>query len=148
MHNRPHPGEFIKEICFEPLGLTITEAALKLNVTRKALSELINGKSGISVEMALRLAKAFNTTAESWLTQQMLYDLWKTEQKKIRSIENIQPFLRKNFLSQQKKILFPVDKPITINNITKNQKTSSTCHLLEVNLKKGKTNISRQKKHA
>lgn len=81
MHNPPHPGEFIREVCLEPLGLTVTKAAKELGVTRKALSELLNGKSGISVEMALRLAKAFNTTPESWLTQQMYYDLWVTRKK-------------------------------------------------------------------
>ena len=82
MHHVPHPGEFIREICLEPLNVTVTEAARKLGVTRKALSELLNGKTGISTEMALRLAKAFNTTPESWLTQQMNYDLWKAQQVK------------------------------------------------------------------
>lgn len=81
MHNPPHPGEFIREICLEPLGLTITKLAQDLGITRKALSELLNGKAGISPAMALRLAKAFNTTPESWLTQQMYYDLWKAKQK-------------------------------------------------------------------
>lgn len=81
MHNPPHPGEFIREICLEPLGLTITDAAQKLGVTRKALSELLNGKTGISPLMALRLAKAFNTTPESWLMQQMYYDLWVAKRK-------------------------------------------------------------------
>jgi antitoxin HigA-1 len=82
MHNTPHPGEFIREICLEPLNLTVTEAARQLGVTRKSLSELLNGKVGISTEMALRLAKAFNTTPESWLTQQMNYDLSEAKQKK------------------------------------------------------------------
>lgn len=81
MHNPPAPGEFIRELCLEPLGLTITQAAKDLGVSRKALSELINGKTGISPEMALRLAKAFNTTPESWLTQQMYYDLWQAKRK-------------------------------------------------------------------
>src|SRR5271156_4985528 len=81
MHNPPSPGEFIREICLEPLGLTVTQAAKDLGVSRKALAELLNGKSGISPEMALRLAKAFNTTPESWLTQQMHYDLWQAKQK-------------------------------------------------------------------
>lgn len=74
MHNPPHPSEFIREIYLEPLGLTVTQAAKDLGITRKALSELLNGKTGISPEMALRLAKAFNTTPESWLTQQRNYD--------------------------------------------------------------------------
>lgn len=82
MSHIPHPGEFIREMCLEPLNLTITEAARKLGVTRKALSELLNGKTGISTEMALRLAKAFDTTPESWLTQQMNYNLWEAKQKK------------------------------------------------------------------
>ncbi len=82
MYNPPHPGEVIKEMCFEPLALSITEAAKNLGVSRKTLSELINGRAGISPEMALRLAKAFNTTPESWLTQQMNYDLWVAKNKK------------------------------------------------------------------
>lgn len=82
MYNPCHPGEFIREMCLKPLGLTVTQAALDLGVTRKALSELLNGHSGISPEMALRLAKAFNTTPESWLAQQMQYDLWVTQQKR------------------------------------------------------------------
>lgn len=82
MHNPPHPGTFIREICLKPLNLTITTAAKHLNVSRKTLSELLNGKIGISPEMALRLAKAFNTSPESWLTQQMHFDLWKAKQKK------------------------------------------------------------------
>jgi len=75
MHYHPiHPGEFIREICLEPLNLTVTAAADGLGVSRKAFSELLNGKAGISPLMALRLAKAFNTTPESWLEQQMQYD--------------------------------------------------------------------------
>ena len=81
MHNPPHPGGLIKELCLDPLGLSITAAAKALGVTRKALSELINGHTGISPEMALRLAMAFNTTPESWLNQQMQYDLWKAKIK-------------------------------------------------------------------
>ncbi|WP_374049941.1 HigA family addiction module antitoxin [Nitrosomonas sp. sh817] len=80
MHNPPHPGEVIKELCLEPLGLSVTDAAKALGVSRKTLSALLNGRSGISPEMALRLAKAFDTSAESWLNQQMQYDLWAAEQ--------------------------------------------------------------------
>jgi len=80
MHNPPHPGEVIKELCLEPLGLSVTDAAKALGVSRKTLSALLNGRSGISPEMALRLAKAFDTSPESWLNQQMQYDLWITEQ--------------------------------------------------------------------
>lgn len=82
MHNPPHPGELIREICLEPLGLTVTKAAEALNVSRKTLSELLNGHSGISPEMALRLAEAFDTTPESWLLQQLQYDLWQAKQQK------------------------------------------------------------------
>lgn len=80
MYNPSHPGETIRELCLKPLGLTVTAAAAALGVTRKTLSELLNGHSGISPEMALRLSKAFDTTPESWLTQQMQYDLWKERQ--------------------------------------------------------------------
>ncbi len=82
-HKSPHPGEIIRELCLEPLGLTVTAAAQALGVTRKALSELLNGRSGISAEMALRLSIAFDTTPESWLIQQAMYDLWQTSRKKL-----------------------------------------------------------------
>lgn len=81
MHNPPHPGEVIRELCLEPLGLTVTDAAEGLGVTRKTLSELLNGHSGISSEMALRLSQAFGGTPESWLEQQILYDLACTRKK-------------------------------------------------------------------
>ena len=80
MHNPLHPGEVIKKLCLEPLGLTVTEAAKALGVSRKTLSSILNGRTGISPEMAIRLSIAFNTTAESWLNQQILYDLWQAEQ--------------------------------------------------------------------
>ena len=81
MHNPPHPGEVIRELCLEPLGLSVTEAAEGLGVSRKTLSAIINGRAGISTEMAIRLGKAFNTSAESWLNQQLQYDLWVANQK-------------------------------------------------------------------
>ena len=80
MHNPPHPGEIIRELCIEPLGLTVTEAAKALGVSRKTLSSILNGHTGISPEMAIRLSIAFDTTPESWLNQQVQYDLWKAEQ--------------------------------------------------------------------
>ena len=80
MHNPPHPGEIVREMCLEPLKLTVTAAAEGLGVTRKALSELLNGHSGVSPDMAIRLAKAFGSTAEHWLAMQMQYDLWQAEQ--------------------------------------------------------------------
>ena len=80
MHNPPHPGEIIKEFCVEPLGLTVTKAAESLGVTRKTFSMLLNGKSGISPEMALRLSNVFGRTPEGWLRLQLQYDLWKAKQ--------------------------------------------------------------------
>jgi len=80
MHNPPHPGEVLKELCLEPLGISVTRAAEALGVSRKTLSAILNGRAGISPEMALRLSKAFDTSAESWLNQQMQYDLWVAEQ--------------------------------------------------------------------
>ncbi len=80
MHNPPHPGEIIKELCLEPLGISITEAAKAFGVSRKTLSSIINGNAGISPEMAVRLSIAFNTSSESWLNQQTQYDLWEAEQ--------------------------------------------------------------------
>ena len=82
MHNPPHPGEVLRELCFAPLGLTVTEAARALGVSRKTLSGILNGRAGISPEMAIRLSIAFGTTAESWLHQQLQYDLAKAEAKR------------------------------------------------------------------
>jgi len=76
MHNPPHPGEILRELCLEPLEISITEAAEGLGVSRKTLSSILNGRAGISPEMALRLSIAFDTTPESWLNQQSQYDLW------------------------------------------------------------------------
>ena len=81
MKNPPHPGKFILEECLEPLGLSITEAAEGLGVTRTSLSRLIHGHNGISTEMAVRLSKAFGGSAESWLRQQMNYDLAQIQTK-------------------------------------------------------------------
>jgi antitoxin HigA-1 len=74
-----HPGEIIKGLYLEPLGLTQEEAANNLGVTRKTFSMLLNGKQGISAEMALRLAKAFKTTSALWMNLQNEYDLWHAE---------------------------------------------------------------------
>ena len=82
MHNPPHPGTVIKSLCLEPLELSVTDAAKALGVSRKTLSAIINGKAGISPEMAVRLSIAFNTSSESWLNQQSHYDLWQAEQKR------------------------------------------------------------------
>jgi antitoxin HigA-1 len=80
MHNPPHPGEIIKALCLDPLALSITDAAQGLGVSRKTLSAILNGRSGVSPEMAIRLSIAFGTSAESWLNQQVQYDLWHAEQ--------------------------------------------------------------------
>ena len=80
MHNPPHPGEILRELCLEPLGLSVTDAAEALGVSRKTLSSILNGRAGISPEMAVRLSIAFDTSAESWMNQQTQYDLWLAEQ--------------------------------------------------------------------
>jgi addiction module HigA family antidote len=82
MHNPPHPGEVLRELCLGPLGVTVTKAATALGVSRKTLSAILNGRAGISPEMAIRLSMAFNTTAESWLNQQVQYDLWHADQNR------------------------------------------------------------------
>ena len=81
MYNPPHPGEILKELCLEPLDLSVTRAAQALGVSRKTLSAILNGRSGISPEMAIRLSIAFDTSAESWLNQQAQYDLWLARQR-------------------------------------------------------------------
>ena len=75
MHNPPHPGGIVRRQCLEPLGLSATGAARGLGVTRQALSRLVNGRTGISVDMAVRLSKAFGSSPETWLGMQMAYDL-------------------------------------------------------------------------
>lgn len=84
MKNPPHPGRIVLHDCIEPLGLTITDAAAALGVSRFTLSELVNGKRGISPEMAVRLSKAFGGSAESWLVQQSNYDLAQVPAERIR----------------------------------------------------------------
>ena len=91
MHNPPHPSGIVRRQCLEPLGLSVTKAADALGVTRQALSELVNGKSGISVDMSIRLSKAFGSTPETWLGMQMAYDLWQARDRastiKVKRIE-------------------------------------------------------------
>ena len=82
MKNPPHPGEIIRKDCIEPLGLSVTDAAEGLGVSRKHLSNLLNGHAGITPNMAIRLSKAFGGSPESWLTQQMQYDLRKEQGSK------------------------------------------------------------------
>lgn len=81
MHNPVHPGEIVREECLKPLSLSVTAAAEGLGVTRKALSDLLNGHTGVSPEMAIRLEKVFGSTADTWLGMQMQYDLWEARQR-------------------------------------------------------------------
>jgi len=81
MKNPPHPGLSVRHDCIEPFGLTITEAAEILGVTRQTLNNLVNSKAGISPEMAIRLDKAFGDDAEAWLQLQMAYDLAQVRQR-------------------------------------------------------------------
>jgi addiction module HigA family antidote len=84
MKNPPHPGGFVLRQCIEPLGLSITESAAALGVTRTTLSELVNAKRGISPEMAIRLSQVFGGSAESWLIQQAQYDLAQVPPNRIK----------------------------------------------------------------
>ena len=81
MHDPPHPGGIVRRQCLEALDLSVTEAAKGLGVTRQALSDLINGKAGISIDMAIRLSKAFGSSPETWLGLQMAYDLWQARER-------------------------------------------------------------------
>jgi addiction module HigA family antidote len=83
MKNPPHPGRVVRQDCVEPLDLTITGAAKVLGVTRQALNNLVNGKAGISPEMAVRLSKAFGGSPEMWLRLQANYDLAQLQQDQI-----------------------------------------------------------------
>src|ERR1700726_3839097 len=90
MKNPPHPGSVVLEECIEPLGLNITQAAEALGVSRVTLSELVNGRRGISPEMAVRLSKAFGGSAESWLIQQAQYDLAQVKSERIK-VKRLEP---------------------------------------------------------
>ncbi len=79
MHDPPHPVTLIRRQCLEPLRLTVSEAAKGLSISRNTLSMLLNGRIGISPEMGIRLSEAFGGNPESWLVQQMQYDLWRTQ---------------------------------------------------------------------
>jgi len=90
MKNPPHPGGFVLRECIEPLGLTITQAAEALGVTRKSLSELVNEKCGISPEMAVRLSKVFGGSEETWLLQQAQYDLAQVRRDRIKRLKKLE----------------------------------------------------------
>ncbi len=91
MKNPPHPGLSVRHDCLEPLGLSVTEAAKRLGVSRKQLSDLVNGRAGISPEMAIRLDKAFGGGADTWLRLQAAYDLARAMKRsheiKVRRVE-------------------------------------------------------------
>jgi len=92
MFNPPHPGETIRELCLKPSGLTVTDAAKGLGVSRKTLSSLLNGRFGISPEMAIRLSKAFGGSPESWLIQQAQYDLWQVRGQEEKISKSVKQF--------------------------------------------------------
>ena len=81
MKNPPHPGRIVRQECIEPLGLTVTKTARSLGVTRQTLNNLVNGRAGVSPEMAIRLSKAFGSSPEVWLGLQMEYDLAEAEKR-------------------------------------------------------------------
>jgi antitoxin HigA-1 len=80
MYNPPHPGEVLRRLYMEPLKMSVAALALALGVRRPTISNLVNGKSGISPRMAIKLSKLFNTTPNLWLNMQMSYDLWQAQQ--------------------------------------------------------------------
>lgn len=80
MHNPPHPGGIVMRQCLEPLGLSVAQAAEGLGVSHQALSDIVSEKAGISVDMAIRLSKAFGSSPETWLGMQMAYDLWQARE--------------------------------------------------------------------
>jgi antitoxin HigA-1 len=92
MKSPPHPGLSVKLLCLVPLGLTVTDGAKALGVSRKALSDLVNGRAGISGDMAVRLSKAFGGSVESWLKQQFQYDLSQVEKR--AATVKVKPFRR------------------------------------------------------
>ena len=100
MHNPPHPGEVLKVLYLEELGLTITATSKALGVSRQNLSEIINGHTGITPEMALKLAKALNTSASMWLKMQQHYDLWQAEKNSNKTLGKV-------------KVLYPLNNQAT-----------------------------------
>lgn len=91
MHNPPHPGEVLRDGVFTETGITVTDFAQRIGVTRVALSRVLNGKAGISADMAVRLTAALGGSAESWLHMQANYDLWQAEKSLKRAVAKIAP---------------------------------------------------------
>ena len=90
MFNPPHPGQIIREDVLPDLGLSVTEAANQLGVSRVALSRAINGRAAISADMAIRLAQWLGGSAETWLRAQVQYDLWHAERGKKIKVKPVQ----------------------------------------------------------
>jgi addiction module HigA family antidote len=89
MHNPPHPGEILRADYLTPLGLTVTEAAVGLAVTRKTLSAVLNERAGISPAMAHRLSKALDTSPEFWVNLQAQYDLWQARETDLGEVRRL-----------------------------------------------------------
>ena len=90
-HNPPHPGEILSGLWLEPLGLSVTEAAKALGVSRKTISKIVNGSGAVTPEMAMRLELAFGASAESWLSHQAAYDLWHIERRRKSIAREVRP---------------------------------------------------------
>ena len=91
MYNPPHPGEVLRDGVFTDTGITVTDFAKRIGVTRVALSRVLNGKAGVSVDIAVRLAAALGGSAESWLHMQASYDLWRAAESMKGEIAKIEP---------------------------------------------------------
>ena len=87
MHNPAHPGELLRE--YFPEGMSVTEAAKRLKISRQSLSAVLNGRAGVSADMALRLAAALGTNADFWLRLQMQYDLWQAKQRAPKGVQKL-----------------------------------------------------------
>lgn len=89
MHNPPHPGVVLYELYMKPLQLSVTKTALALGISRKTLSEIVNGRAAITPETAMRIGKAFGISAQSWLNGQAKYDLWQLKRMALRNVKRI-----------------------------------------------------------
>jgi len=112
MHNPPHPGEVVRSVLIEDAGMSVTDAAHVLGISRNALSKLINCHTGISPEMAVRLSIALNTSSQMWVNIQSSYDLWQAEQRRkrlLKQVSTIKKFLKRHH-SKEKLINIPFKK--------------------------------------
>ncbi len=99
MYNPPHPGAVIRMMHIEPSGLTVTEAAARLDIDRKTLSRVINGRAAITVDMAVRLSEALNTSAKVWLGMQQSYDIWQVKHNKKIDFSRVQSWYVDNHVN-------------------------------------------------